>query len=61
VAGSYEHGNETSGSIKAGNFFDQLSDCCLIKKVTSYKLQVTECSKTGYTETNVERRDRGLF
>jgi len=27
VAGSCEHGNEPSGSIKGGEFFDQLSDC----------------------------------
>jgi hypothetical protein len=26
VVGSYEHGNETSGSIKGGTFLDKLSD-----------------------------------
>jgi hypothetical protein len=32
VAGSCEHGNEPSGSIKGGEFLDQLSDCQLLKK-----------------------------
>jgi hypothetical protein len=27
VPGSCEHGNETSGFIKNGEFLDQLSDC----------------------------------
>jgi len=27
VAGSREHGNEHFGSIKRGEFLDQLSDC----------------------------------
>jgi hypothetical protein len=32
VAGSSEHGNELLGSIKGGEFLDQLSDCQLLKK-----------------------------
>jgi hypothetical protein len=32
VAGCCEHGNEPSGSIKGGEFVDQLSDCQLVKK-----------------------------
>jgi hypothetical protein len=32
VAGSCEHCNEPSGSIKGGEFFYQLSDCQLLKK-----------------------------
>jgi hypothetical protein len=31
-AGCCEHGNEPSGSIKCGEFLDQLSDCQLLKK-----------------------------
>jgi hypothetical protein len=27
VAGSCEHGNESSGSVKGGEFLDYLSDC----------------------------------
>jgi hypothetical protein len=30
--GPGEHGNEPSGSIKGGEFFDQLNDCQLLKK-----------------------------
>jgi hypothetical protein len=36
VAGSYEHGNEPSSSIKAGKFLDQLSDHKLLKKSVRY-------------------------
>jgi hypothetical protein len=32
VAGSYEHGNEHSGSKNGGEFLDQLSDCWLFRK-----------------------------
>jgi hypothetical protein len=32
VAGCCQHGNEFSGFIKGGVFFDQLRDCQLIKK-----------------------------
>jgi hypothetical protein len=32
VAGSCEHGDEPLGSIKGGEFFDQLSDCYVLKK-----------------------------
>jgi hypothetical protein len=32
VASSCEHGNEASGSIKRGGFFDQLNDRQLLKK-----------------------------
>jgi hypothetical protein len=32
VAGSCEHGNEPSGSIKCGDFVYQLSDYQLLKK-----------------------------
>jgi hypothetical protein len=32
VAGSYEHGNEPSGSIKSGEFVEYLSDYQLLKK-----------------------------
>jgi hypothetical protein len=32
VAGSCEHDNEPSGSIKGGQLLDQLSDCWLLKK-----------------------------
>jgi hypothetical protein len=32
VAGSCEHGNEPLGSIKGGEFRDQLSDCQLLKE-----------------------------
>jgi hypothetical protein len=31
VAGSFEHGNKPSGSIKYGEFLDQLSDYQLLK------------------------------
>jgi hypothetical protein len=31
VAGFCEHGNETSGSVKGGEFVDQLSDCQFLK------------------------------
>jgi hypothetical protein len=34
VAWSYEHGNEPSGSIKGGEFLDQLSDFQLLLKVS---------------------------
>jgi hypothetical protein len=32
VAGSCEHGNKHSGSIKGGEFLRQLSDCWLFEK-----------------------------
>jgi hypothetical protein len=32
VAGSCEHGNETSGSIKGKEFLGQLSGCSIFKK-----------------------------
>jgi hypothetical protein len=32
VAGSCEHGNELSGSIKGGEFLDALSDYYLLRK-----------------------------
>jgi hypothetical protein len=32
VAGCCEHGNEPSGSIKSGEFLDQLSDYLFVKK-----------------------------
>jgi hypothetical protein len=32
VADSCEHGNEPSGSIKGGEFYDQLSDYQFFKK-----------------------------
>jgi len=32
VAGPFEHGKETSGSIKGGEFLDYLSNCWLLKK-----------------------------
>jgi len=31
-AGSCEHGNEPSGSIKGGEFIDQLSECQFLTK-----------------------------
>jgi hypothetical protein len=31
VAGCCEHGNEPSGCINGGEFFDYLSDCWLLK------------------------------
>jgi len=31
-AGSCEHGNEPSGSIKRGELFDQLNECQFLKK-----------------------------
>jgi hypothetical protein len=31
VAGSCEHGNESSGFIKGREFFDQMSGCQLLK------------------------------
>jgi hypothetical protein len=31
VAGSYKHDNETSGSIKGGEFLDKLLDCWFFK------------------------------
>jgi len=34
--GSCEHGNEPSGSIKDGEFFDQLSDYQLLKDSATY-------------------------
>jgi hypothetical protein len=30
VVDSYEHGSEPSGSVKGGEFLDQLSDCQLL-------------------------------
>jgi hypothetical protein len=38
VAGSCEHGNEPSGSIKGGKFLDWLSDYQLLKKDCSLEL-----------------------
>jgi hypothetical protein len=35
VAGSCEHGNEVSGSLKGGKFLDWLSDCQFLKKVSA--------------------------
>jgi hypothetical protein len=35
VAGSCEHGNETSGSINGGEFLDQLSNYKLLKDYAS--------------------------
>jgi hypothetical protein len=35
VAGSCEHGNEHSGSIKGREFLDELTDCWLLKKVSA--------------------------
>jgi hypothetical protein len=32
VAGFYEDSNEPSGSVKGGEFIDQLNDCELLKK-----------------------------
>jgi len=32
VTGSFQHSNEPSGSIKGGEFLDQLSNCQLLKK-----------------------------
>jgi hypothetical protein len=32
VTNSCEHDNEPSVSIKGGEFLDELSDCCLVKK-----------------------------
>jgi hypothetical protein len=32
MADPCEHGNEPSGSIKWGEFLDQLSDCYVLKK-----------------------------
>jgi hypothetical protein len=32
VAGSYEHGNKASGSIKGEEFLNWLSDCQLLRK-----------------------------
>jgi hypothetical protein len=32
VSGSYEHGNNPSGSMNGGRFLDQLSDCQCLKK-----------------------------
>jgi len=32
VAGSCEHDNEPSGSLKGGEFFDHLSNCQLFRK-----------------------------
>jgi hypothetical protein len=32
VAGSCEHGNEPSGTVKGGEFRGQLSNCQLLKK-----------------------------
>jgi hypothetical protein len=38
VAGSCEHGNEPSGSIKGGELADQLSDYQLLKKDCSIEI-----------------------
>jgi hypothetical protein len=35
VAGSCEHGNEPSGSIKCGEFLDWLSDFQLLEEVSA--------------------------
>jgi hypothetical protein len=35
VTGSCEHGNELSGSIKDGQFLDELSDFHLLKNVSA--------------------------
>jgi hypothetical protein len=34
VEGSFEHGNEPSGSIKCWKILEWLSDCWLLKKVS---------------------------
>jgi hypothetical protein len=35
VAGSYEHGNEPSRSIKGGEFLDCVSDYQLVKRASA--------------------------
>jgi hypothetical protein len=35
IAGFCEYGNEPSGSIKCGEFLDQLTNCCLFKTVSA--------------------------
>jgi hypothetical protein len=46
-SGSYEQGNEISGPIKGGEFFDKLSDYHLLKKGSvpweSVNLEWSEC------------------
>jgi hypothetical protein len=37
TAGPCEHGNETSGFMKGGEFIDQLSNCELSKKEDSVR------------------------
>jgi hypothetical protein len=36
VADSYEHGNEPSGSIKGGEFFEQLRDDQFLEDSTGF-------------------------
>jgi hypothetical protein len=39
MAGSCEHGNEPSSTVKGGEFLDKLGDCQLLKKdVASWSL-----------------------
>jgi hypothetical protein len=39
VAGPWGHSNETSGCIQGGSFFEQLSDCQILKKDHALALQ----------------------
>jgi hypothetical protein len=39
VAGSYEHGNGPSGSIREREFLDELSDYKLLKKEQLYSME----------------------
>jgi hypothetical protein len=47
VAGNWEHGNESSGSIKGEEFLDKLSDYQLFIK-DSVNVEVEWCASSAY-------------
>jgi hypothetical protein len=56
VASCCEHGNEPSGSIKGGDFLDQLSDCFM--ELASSLVSITEVMQSGliYGSTIMKQR-----
>jgi hypothetical protein len=53
VAGQCEHGNEPSGSMKPGEFLDQLSDFQLLKTVSAPRVSCQQEQRHG--SANVTR------
>lgn len=43
MEGFHEHGNESSGTMKGGEFFDQLSDCWYLKKDSGRCVTDSKC------------------